>query len=181
MPVTLAWYDRILPYAPFATAFVTFCALATAIVAIHKQTQVARRRAAIDFFLKTDRDQNMLDAFRDFESALTQLKGHMAAGGVVKDFAEAQPDIHRQLLKYLNVHELVAVGIRNRVFDHQVCYSFWGDTLVRHVEEAEALIAYEVETGPPSHYLELRLLTAEWGPRARKWRIKHARNHKASL
>jgi hypothetical protein len=179
MPVTLAWYDRILPYAPFGTAFIALCAFVTAIVAIRKQTQVARRRAAIDFFLKTDLDQTMLDAFRDFETALKQLKDHLAADGTVKDFAEAKPDVYRQVWKYLNVHELVAVGIRNKVFDHRVCYSFWGDTLVRHVEETAAVIAHEIETGPPSYFIELRLLKVKWARRAKKWRDKQARKHNA--
>jgi hypothetical protein len=77
------WYNRLLPYAPFATAFIAFCAFCTAIVAIYMQTLVARRRAAIDFFLKTDLDQNMLDAHRDFERTVKTLKARLAAGETV--------------------------------------------------------------------------------------------------
>jgi hypothetical protein len=69
-PVHLAWYDRLLTYAPFVTAIIAIGALVTAITAICKQTQVARRRAAIDFFLKTDLDEKMLEAHKNFEAAL---------------------------------------------------------------------------------------------------------------
>jgi len=147
----------------------------TAIIAILTQTRVARRRAAIDFFLKTDLDEKMLEAHKDFEKALKQLKVHLADGGAVKGFAETNEDTYRQIWKYLNVHELVAVGIRRKVFDGRVCYNFWGDALVRHARETEAVIAYEIETGTPSAYLELRLLNAKWARRAQKWREKHAK------
>jgi hypothetical protein len=41
--------------------------------AIFKQTQTARRRASIDFFLKTDLDEKMLEAHKSFEAALKAL------------------------------------------------------------------------------------------------------------
>ena len=70
---------------------------------------------------------------------------------------------------------LVAVGIKNKVFDRGVCYNFWGDALVRHAKETEAVIAYEIETGAPSAFLELRLLNVKWARRAQKWREKQAK------
>ena len=51
-PSAAVWYDRLLPYAPYATALIAMGALVTAIVAILMQTRVARRRAAIDFSLR---------------------------------------------------------------------------------------------------------------------------------
>jgi hypothetical protein len=135
MPITLAWYDRLLPYAPYGTALIASGALTTAIVAICMQTLVARRRAAIDFFLKTDLDHNMLEAHRDFRAAVKTLKSHLAGGQTVKVFEDNNEAIYRHILKYLNIHELVAVGIKNRVFDETVCFNFWGDVLVQHADE----------------------------------------------
>jgi hypothetical protein len=180
VPITLAWYDRLLPYAPFGTALIASGALITAIVAICKQTQVARRRAAIDFFLKTDLDQNMLDAHRDFEAATKKLKLHLAGGQTVKSFEDANEENYRQIWKYLNVHELVAVGIKNRVFDCDVCYGFWGDVLVRHARETKAVIDYEIESEitPSAAFLELRKLSVEWSDRARIWRDKQAKRQR---
>ena len=70
------------------------------------QTLVARRRAAIDFFLKTDLDHNMLEVHRDFRTAVKALKLHLAAGQTVKSFEESDEKIYRNILKYLNIHEL---------------------------------------------------------------------------
>jgi hypothetical protein len=96
-PLAAAWYDRLLPYAPYSTALIASGALVTAIVAICTQARVARRRAAIDLFLKTDLDQNMLDAHRDFEATVKKLKPHLAAGGTVKAFEEANVEEYRQI------------------------------------------------------------------------------------
>jgi hypothetical protein len=183
MPITLAWYDRLLPYAPYDTAFIASGALITAIVAIWMQTRVARRRAAIDFFLKTDLDHNMLEAHRDFGAAVKKLKSHLAAGQTVKSFEEANEQVYRDILKYLNVHELVAVGIKNRVFDGDVCYNFWADVLVAHANETAAVIDYEIESeGTPSAaFWELRQLSAAWTERARIWRNKQAKRKNARL
>jgi len=176
MPITPAWYDRLLPYAPYGTAFIALCALITAIVAIRTQTRVARRRAAIDFFLKTDLDHNMLEAHRDYVAAVKKLKLHLAAGETVKSFEEAHDPIYRSILKYLNIHELVAVGIKNRVFDDDVCYGFWADVLVQHANETKAVIDYEIESDgtPSAAFMELRNLSVEWNKRAQTWRDKHA-------
>lgn len=178
VPIALAWYDRLLPYAPFITALIAVGAVVTAIVAIRTQARIARRRAAIDFFLKTDLDEKMLEAHREFEAALKQLKTHIAGGGTVIDFAETNDAAYRQIWKYLNIHELIAVGIRRRVFDGTVCYNFWGDALVRHTSEAAAVIDHEMKVGAPSAYLELRLLNAKWARRAEKWRAKQSRKKK---
>jgi len=172
-----AWYDRLLPYAPYGTALIALGALSTAIVAICMQTIVARRRAAIDLFLKTDLDQNMLDAHRDFEAAVKELTSHLAAGETVKTFENTSEKSYRAILRYLNIHELVAVGIKNRVFDGNVCYNFWADALVRHARETKAVIDHEIETeGTPSAaFLELRRLSVEWTNRAKKWREKQSK------
>jgi uncharacterized protein DUF4760 len=171
-PSTAAWYDRLLPYAPFATALIAIGALCTAIVAIWMQTLVARKRAAIDFFLKTDLDQNMLDAHRDFEAIVKKLKAHLAAGQTVKTFEDTNEEDYRKMLRYLNIHELMAVGIKNRVFDGDVCCNYWSDELVRHANEAKAVIDHEIESEgvPSAAFLQLRWLSVEWAKRAQAWR-----------
>lgn len=179
-PAAAAWYDRLLPYAPYGTALIALGALTTAIVAICTQTLVARRRAAIDFFLKTDLDHNMLEAHREFRVAVKELKLHLADGKTVKSFEESNEKVYLSILKYLNIHELVAVGIKNRVFDVDVCFNFWGDVLVQHADETAAVIDHEIESeGTPSAaFLELRQLSAAWTERARIWRVKQAKRKK---
>lgn len=181
MPISLAWYDRLLPYAPFATALIALGALCTAIGAIAAQKSIARKRAAIDFFLKTDLDQNMLEAHREFEAAVILLKAHLATGGSIEDFSKTNEHGYRHIWKYLNIHELVAVGIKNGVFDEQVCYNFWGDGLIRHAEETAGVIDHEIKHGAPSAYFEFRKLSAEWSKRARIWREKQAKKQRANV
>src|SRR3984893_261478 len=157
MPAAAAWYGRLFTSGTYGTALIAIGALSTAIVAICTKTLVARRRAAIDFFLKTDLDHNMLEAHREFRVAVKELKLHLVDGKTVKSFEESNEKIYLSILKYLNVHELVAVGIKNRVFDVDVCFNFWGDVLVQHADETAAVIDHEIESEgtPSSAFLQL--------------------------
>jgi hypothetical protein len=157
------------------TAGIAGGALGAAVISITSQRETARKRAAVDFFLKTDLDANMLQAHADFESALKKLKKYAADGGSVRGFAdgtETEND-YKKILRYLNVHELVAVGIKNKVFDDRVCYNFWSDAMVRHVKEAGGVIQYEIdEGGSDALFLELRRLSTRWSARIRDWNFK---------
>jgi Domain of unknown function (DUF4760) len=108
------------------TAGIAGGALGAAVISITSQREIARKRAAIDFFLKTDLDQNMIVAHADFETALKKLKSHVANSGTVRSFAEEKEteNDYKKFLLYLNIHELMAVGIKNKVFDEQVCYNY---------------------------------------------------------
>ena len=67
LSISPPWYEQLLHFAPFITAVIALGALIAAIIAICMQTRTARRRAAIDFFLKTDLDEKMLDELQDSE------------------------------------------------------------------------------------------------------------------
>jgi hypothetical protein len=55
-------------YAPLATAFVALCAAIIALIAMFIQRDVARRRAAIDFFLKTEMDATAIEFVRKLQT-----------------------------------------------------------------------------------------------------------------
>jgi Domain of unknown function (DUF4760) len=157
------------------TAGIAGGALGAAVISIISQRGTARKRAAIDFFLKTDLDGNMLQAHADFETALKKLKKHTADGGSVRSFVEGTEteNDYKKIVRYLNVHELVAVGIKNKVFDDRVCYNFWSDAMVRHIKEAGSVIQYEIaEGGSDALFLELRNLGTRWSARIRDWNSK---------
>jgi hypothetical protein len=65
--------------------------------------------------------------------------------------------------KYLNVHELIAVGIYREVLDRDVCYAYWADTLTNGYRDAKPVIDY-VRNRPKNKftYSDLELLNAEW-------------------
>jgi hypothetical protein len=71
-------------YAPLVTASVAALAIAVAVSSILVQKSVARRRAAIDFFLKTDMDEKVVKAFDDFNAAVVHLNGSNS----VEEFAK---------------------------------------------------------------------------------------------
>jgi Domain of unknown function (DUF4760) len=171
-------FDSLLPYAPLFTPAVGSIAALIAVSAIGAQKSIARKRASIDFFLKTDLDHNMLDAHAGFVAALKKLKEHAAGGGTVKGFVEnpvTSPDYER-ILRYLNVHELIAVGIKNGVFDDRVCYNFWSDGMVRHVGDAASAIQYEIDCGSEAAFFELRRLSSKWAAKIDRWNRKQKRS-----
>ena len=57
MPSHLPPLDDVEKFAPIATATIALIAAVVAFVAIKVQRSIARKRAALDFFLKTETDQ----------------------------------------------------------------------------------------------------------------------------
>nr|WP_224742009.1 DUF4760 domain-containing protein [Bradyrhizobium sp. 2S1]MCK7669370.1 DUF4760 domain-containing protein [Bradyrhizobium sp. 2S1] len=153
---------------------------AIALYSIHVTRVTARRRAAIDFFLKTDMDKGMAEIYKAFRDSLAVWEVHAAANRPVEEFIKSPDgkltDDYRNINTYLNIHELVAVGIRNKVFDHTVCYHFWSDALVGHTERTKALIEHEVSTeGGAAAYWELRNLSSKWKKRLLAWQAKQTK------
>jgi hypothetical protein len=171
---------HILPFAPVITVVVAVVAGVIAVYSIHVTRSVARKRAAVDFFLKTDMDAGMVTAYAAFQDALIAWEKHLKENKPVEKFIRDDTGAftkgYRDITSYLNIHELVAVGIKNKVFDGNVCYNFWSDALVRHTDKTQKLIEYEVASdGGAASYLELRLLSEKWKKRIEKWQKKQAK------
>jgi hypothetical protein len=114
----MSW-DEIVIFTPLATASIALCALVVAWISIWTQKAVARRRAAIDVFLKTEMDKEMLAAYSKYTAALKKLK----EVGSIEDFACSSE--YQSIRTYLDINELIAIGINRKVFDQRVCYGFW--------------------------------------------------------
>jgi hypothetical protein len=163
---------HLLPFAPLITVMVASIAGLIAVYSIHVTRSVARKRAAIDFFLKTEMDAGMLASHLAFEEAVINLKQHLSERKSIEKFCEGGK-IYKDIRTYLNVHELVAVGIKNKVFDGDVCYNYWSDALVRHTDATYKLIEHESSAeGGEASYLELRNLSEKWKKRTTKWQAK---------
>ena len=106
------------------TAIVAVSAAGVAAVGITIQWRLARRRAAIDFFLKTEADKHLVDAYDEFWAGIRHMRTI-----AIQDFCTSEKEDVRKhyfaVRKYLNVHELIAVGIKNGMFDDRTCYDFW--------------------------------------------------------
>jgi hypothetical protein len=123
------------------TAIVAVFAVLVAAVGIAVQRSVARKRAAVDFFIKTEMDRHLLDSYDDFWTGIDCMKT-MEVGAFYGSKEKKIRKHYFSVRKYLNVHELIAVGIKSGMLDDRTCFDFWCDVLVRGVEAARPLIDY---------------------------------------
>jgi hypothetical protein len=92
---------HLLPFAPLLTLLVATVAGIVAITSILVTKSIARKRAAIDFFLKTDMDKGMVDAHLSFEEAVIALKQHLKDGKRSKNSAKGVR--HTKMLGHISI------------------------------------------------------------------------------
>jgi hypothetical protein len=70
----------------------------------------------------------------------------------------------RSVRAYLNIHELVAVGIHTGVLDEEVCYEFWSDELMDAYRDGKPIIEFlrKHKDGSPFSYVDLEKLNMMW-------------------
>jgi len=157
-------WKEVAELAPIVTTSIAFCAFVTAAISIAVQKAIARRRAAIDFFLKTEMDAGLLSAYTTFNSALVIL----AEADSIDEFSKTKH--YHEICDYLAVHELMALGVRKRVFDERTCYAFWSAVLSKACGKAGPVI--EHVRGLPGYeytYAELIHLHRRWSSKPRVW------------
>jgi hypothetical protein len=148
--------------APIVTAVIALLAALIAVVSILNQRSIARRRAAIDFFHKIQMDATGIELYNDFR----RIAPGIAAITSMESFV-ATPE-HSRVRSFLNVCELISVGINERVFSERVSYAYWGDVLPWSFQAAEPLIQYVRQRpgeGTPSTYRDLERVARMWAKR----------------
>jgi hypothetical protein len=146
--------------APLGTAIIAFCAVVMAGFAVFVQRDTAQRRAAIDFFLKTETDDGLIDAYAAFHELLPKIPeiiGRPSLSYSDKDY--------KALRKWLNLCELIAVGIRLGGFSRKVAYDYWGYVLLDSYAQGLPLIEYIRKTaalGGPKTFFDLEKLSKCW-------------------
>lgn len=148
------------------TAFVAIGALIIGIISIRSQRDIARKRAATDFFLKTEMDRETLESHKRYTAALAKLASVVGADGKIHGSSFIESDEYWAIRDYLNLHELMAVGILKEVFDDDVCYDFWAGEMRRAYAQAMPLINY-VQSKPGEEYTYAEMLKV-----AKKWKEK---------
>jgi hypothetical protein len=131
------------------TALIAGGALIAAAVSIKSQRDIARKRAATDFFIKTEMDRDTLESHARYTDAIAKLKMIVTASGEMQN-SFAGSDEYWAIRDYLNLHELMAVGILKKVFDDEVCHDFWAGELHRAYQDAMPLIKY-VQSKPSAN------------------------------
>jgi Domain of unknown function (DUF4760) len=151
----------------WVTAGVAVGAGLIAVWNIRSQREIARKRAAFDVFLKTETDEKMLTAYDNFHAGIIEMRKATS----VEEFcsSELTRTHYLWIRKYLNVHELIAVGIRENVLDRNVCYSYWADTLTNGCSDANQVLDF-VRNRPKNKYTysDLAALNTEWLKRKNK-------------
>jgi len=150
------------------TAMVAAFALLVAAIGIFVQWKIARRRAAIDFFIKTEMDKHLLDSYDQFWLGIDRMKEMNVADFYSSKETEVRTH-YFSVRKYLNVHELIAVGIKNEMLDDKICFDFWCDVLLRGVDAARPLVDFvRQQRGHQSTYDELITLYNRWKAKAER-------------
>jgi Domain of unknown function (DUF4760) len=154
----------IVPYAQISTAFVATGALIVATWSLLTQKAVARRRAAIDFFLKTEMDEKILSAYNVY----VQSKAKISSYPDIKEFCQTEHYDH--VRAYLNILELMAVGVHNNTFDERICYVYWCDFIKGAATDCRPLLEYlrKLPSGNFS-YDDLVRLDKRWATAKRFW------------
>jgi hypothetical protein len=154
----------IVPYAQIGTAFVAATALGVATWSLLAQKSVARRRAAIDFFLKTEMDERMLVAYNIYVENKTKIPLYAD----MREFCRTEHYDH--VRAYLNILELMAVGVHNNTFDERICYVYWRDFIKGAVADCRPLLDY-LRTIPSGgfSYGDLVRLEKRWSSAKRFW------------
>lgn len=146
------------------TAVIAGGALGAAIWSVGSQREIARKRAAMDFFVKTEMDKHTLVAHKNYTKSVEVMRKHLQQKKPLKTFVNT--DAYWSIREYLNLHELMGVGINQGVFDDDVCFDFWHGELRRAYQATEALIRY-IQTQPDENktYIELVKVQACWAAR----------------
>lgn len=159
----MSW-DEVAKLAPIATASIALCALLAAGISISTQKAVARKRAAIDMFLKTEMDKEMLAAYAGYTAALRKLKEAIS----MENFS-GTPE-YQSIRTYLDVNELMSIGINQKVFDQRVCYGFWCTILTTACRDAAKVIDHaRNQPNGEQTYDHLLLVNARWTGRPQIW------------
>lgn len=152
----------------WVTALIAVGALLAAWVSIKSQREIARKRAALDFFAKTEMDKDLLSAHVAYGAAVGRMQQFIDQGGSIDSFVTTGGEDYWAIRSYLNLHELMAVGIKRDVLDDNVCYDFWSGELERCHLKTKALIDF-IQKMPDEDgtYCEMIRVAERWRRRGR--------------
>jgi hypothetical protein len=106
-------------------------------------------------------DDKLAQAFSNYQRSLKTLN---AAPIDIAGFTETP--YYEAIRTYLDINELIAVGIHKRIFDETICYEFWSGELLRCYPDSKSIIDYvRNQAGYEDYYEHLLQLNNEWQKR----------------
>jgi Domain of unknown function (DUF4760) len=158
------WWETVAKLAPIATALIALVAAIIALGAIWVQMHIARRRASIDFFLKTEMDKTVIDLYDKFKANAPLI-------AFVPDPSDLTRSDYDNIRAFLNLCELIAVGVNKGAFSKSVSEAYWGDVIPDVYQTAKQLITNIRNTpgeGSRYTYVNLEKLANRWAKKTRK-------------
>lgn len=152
------WENKIAKLAPIATASIALIAAIIALGAVWAQMHIARRRASIDFFLKTEFDKEAIELYNTFNE-------HAPSMPSIPDRRDPTRKHYDDICSFLTICELIAVGVRKRAFSKSVSFDYWGNVIPKSYRTAERLISEirnNPEEGSKDTYIDLEKLAKRW-------------------
>lgn len=123
------------------------------------QRDLARKRAAIDFFLKTEIDQHSLLLWDAFRSALQAL----ADASSYEEFQNQNHKENGQIERYLNIFELVACGVKGKILDEGICKSYWRTIILDTYDKTDKMLRYiQSKANAEENFQQFKWLAQRW-------------------
>jgi len=157
-------WETIAKIAPIGTALIALIAAMIALGAIWAQMHIARRRASIDFFLKTEIDKTVIDLYNKFKANAPSI-------AFVPDPLDLTRSDYEDIRAFLDICELIAVGVNKGAFSKSVSEAYWGDVIPNAYQTAKQLINNIRNTpgeGSRYTYVNLEKLAKRWARRTKK-------------
>jgi hypothetical protein len=154
-------WEAVAKLAPIGTALIALSAAIIAWFAIQAHRDIAKRRAAIDFFLKTEMDKTAIDLYINFK------KNAPLVTSVPTNPLDNRE--YNDIRAFLNICELIAVGVLTGAFSESVSFDYWRDIIPKSYRDAEQLIKdirNTPEEGSRHTYIELEKLAKIWTKKA---------------
>jgi Domain of unknown function (DUF4760) len=171
---------KLLPYAPLITPSVAIVAGCIALYSIHVTRTIARKRTTVDFFLKTEADSSMVKLFQSFDEHVVAVSELIDQGKSLNEIVKTTE--YKTVHACLNIHELIAVGIANDVFDEKVAYNYWSGALVGHCKDAGRIIDFSrADPDDLSAYISMLELNKKWKKKLDGWALRQRRNKPSAI
>jgi hypothetical protein len=137
----------------YGTLVSILASISIAIYTIYTARVLQRKRAAIDFFIRTETDGHALSLWNDFENSLATI-GKNETNTISDD---------SKIRAYLNIFELVACGIYAGILDEKICRSFIRDSVLNSYERSKGFVdAVRKQPGGDDSYREFIKLAQKW-------------------
>jgi Domain of unknown function (DUF4760) len=146
------WAEEIAKLAPVGTLLTALVAATIALRSLRAQKDIARKRAALDLLMKLATENSLIELRKKAVTALDAYHN--------KDSMEVfeKTDDNDVLRAFLELLELLAVGINTKVIDEVVCFDCLSDMLVGAVEATKGFLAEQ----PAYVCSELKSVNARW-------------------